>query len=124
MSAPTEWDRTHYEGCYETRGHHECAIAEIDRLSVANARLAHLREENERLKTENAILRGNMGDVRAENTDMRAEIRALREENEFQGATIKALLPYQNEAVALRAELATMSHEKPRQRPLTGFTQS
>ena len=24
--------QTHYEGCWETRGHHECAIAEIKRL--------------------------------------------------------------------------------------------
>ncbi len=39
---------THYEGCWRTRGHHLCAIAEVERtearLALANAEIRALRK--------------------------------------------------------------------------------
>jgi hypothetical protein len=35
QAAPADRGTTHYEGCWRTRGHHECAIAEVERLQAA-----------------------------------------------------------------------------------------
>lgn len=31
---PTSDGRTHHEGCHRLRGHHNCAVVEVDRLLV------------------------------------------------------------------------------------------
>jgi len=49
MSYPYEPDtgRTHYEGCWRERGHHNCAVAYAE---AAEARIQELESENERLR--------------------------------------------------------------------------
>ncbi len=34
---PANDGQTHYEGCWQTRGHHECAKGEVDRLKKLGA---------------------------------------------------------------------------------------
>jgi len=36
---PDDKGQTHYPGCWRERGHHNCAVAEIERVMLVNAQL-------------------------------------------------------------------------------------
>lgn len=38
-------DRTHWEGCWRDRAHHECAVAKIERLEAEGSKLLATAEE-------------------------------------------------------------------------------
>jgi hypothetical protein len=42
---PTDDGRTHYEGCWRDRGHHNCAAEMVERLRASNERLRAERDE-------------------------------------------------------------------------------
>lgn len=91
---PPDTGRTHYEGCWRERGHHNCAVARVDEL---REELAAARAEMTQLvaffNEEGAVL-GREGDDRHRQPIEHA-IHAMRE-----------LLALQAENAALRATVA------------------
>lgn len=50
---PYAWDsgQTHYDGCYRAKGHHNCAVARVDKLESVIRALAEDAFQNEIIDT-------------------------------------------------------------------------
>lgn len=66
---PVDEGRTHWEGCYRVRGHHNCAVALVDSLRAARPRSAVDAIEE---------LRAGIGDPVAADLNLRREEARLR----------------------------------------------
>jgi len=62
-------DRTHYEGCW--RVHHECAVAEVERLRADAREAARLLARAEAVREGLHALRDRAERLEAENADLR-----------------------------------------------------
>lgn len=51
----TDGHRTHYAGCYRTKGHHNCAVAEVDRLKRELAGMEKVMEAAESVAVQTLI---------------------------------------------------------------------
>lgn len=94
--------RTHWDGCWRSRDHHECAIARVERLE---AEVARLRDELARIEA------GYRHDYQDNFESESEELDYLRKLRGYSDLAIKMeLANMEEERNNLRAEIARLRH--------------
>lgn len=110
MSVTPDDGRTHWHGCEQERGHHACALAEIDRLRAeADAERICALELRAQLDRVNATAIQRKDEL----TRLRAELDAMARRAELAEGYAQ---PYHDEAARLRAELERATQARDRAR--------
>lgn len=82
---------THYEGCWQTRGHHLCAMARVRELEAERRSVAELYERINQLEAELAFYENAEAERTVQLSDVRAELAAWKD-REPDAYTARALV--------------------------------